>query len=168
VSHPEQRDFCQRIRARWPHLFENKSVLDCGSLDVNGNNRFLFTGGSYQGLDLIAGPNVDIVSRIHEYQGGPFDVVISTEALEHDRHLDQSLDRMAELVAPGGILLVTCATTGRPEHGTTRCDDWASPGTTDFYRNVLPQDLVPLVSKFRCWGIEVTHSDLYCWALDRR
>ncbi len=168
MAHPEQRDFCQRIRARWPHLFEDKSVLDCGSLDVNGNNRFLFTGGSYLGLDLAPGPNVDIVGLIHEYQGGPFDVVISTEALEHDRHLERSLARMAELVAPSGILLITCATTGRVEHGTTDHEAYASPGTNDFYRNVLPTDLIPFFSRFfRCWGVEVQHADIYAWGLDK-
>jgi hypothetical protein len=169
MAHIEQRDFCQRIRARWPHLFEGKSVLDCGSLDVNGNNRFLFTGGSYLGLDLVPGPNVDVVSLIHEFDGGPFDVVISTEAMEHDQHLAESLDRMAAMVATGGLLLLTCATTGRPEHGTTASDGWASPGTNDYYRNVIPSDVIPVLSRsFRCWGIEVEHSDLYGWGIDPR
>ena len=167
MAHAEQVDFCSRIKRRWPHLFLNKRVLDCGSLDINGNNRYLFTGGSYTGVDIVPGPNVDIVSRIHEVTGGPFDVVISTECLEHDAFLNQSIQRMIDLLAKDGILLITCATTGRPEHGTADHDDWASPGTLDYYKNVTPGELVePLSRSFRCWGVEVQHSDIYAWGLD--
>jgi hypothetical protein len=168
MAHAEQMDFCKRIAARWPHLFHGKRVVDCGSLDINGNNRYLFTGGTYIGLDIVAGPNVDIVTRIHEYDGGPFDVVISTECLEHDEFAALSIQRMIDLTARDGILLITCATTGRPEHGTKEHDDWASPGTIGYYRNLTPSDLVkPLSESFRCWGVEVQHHDVYAWGLDR-
>lgn len=167
MAHDAQFNFCQRIQARWPHLFQDKSVLDCGSLDINGNNRPLFDGGTYLGIDLIAGPNVDRVERIHEHRGGPYGVVISTESLEHDQHWQQSLQHMIDLLAPDGLFLLTCATVGRPEHGTTGHEEWASPGTPSYYRNVLPSDLLPILSSsFRCWGIEIEHQDLYCWGLD--
>ena len=167
MAHVEQVDFCLRVRERWPHLFENKRVLDCGSLDINGNNRHLFTGGSYIGIDIAAGTNVDIISRIHEVKGGPFDVVISTECLEHDEFMTLSIQHMIDLVAVGGIIIVTCATIGRPEHGTVGHEDWASPATLDHYRNVTPEQLAtPLSKAFRCWGVEVQHTDLYAWGLD--
>jgi hypothetical protein len=167
VAHVEQINFCIRIQQRWTHLFLNKRILDCGSLDINGNNRYLFTGGSYIGIDIAAGPNVDIVSRIHEIKGGPFDVVISTECLEHDAFAALSIQHMIDLLADSGILIITCATTGRPEHGTAGHDDWASPGTLDHYRNITTSDLVdPLSKSFRCWGVEVHHSDIYAWGLD--
>lgn len=166
MAHQEQRDFCLRLAARWPHLFQSKSVLDCGSLDINGNNRHLFTDCQYTGIDIIEGPNVDQVSRIHEYTGGPFGVVISTECLEHDAHAAESIRRMIELVANDGVLIVTCATLGRPEHGTPGHEEWASPGTHDHYRNIVPSELVvPLRDSFRCWGVEVIHGDLYGWGL---
>lgn len=167
MAHIEQVDFCMRILQRWPHLFQNKRVLDCGSLDINGNNRYLFTGCSYIGIDIVAGPNVDIVSRIHDINGGPFDVVISTECLEHDEFASKSIQHMINLLAKGGILLITCATTGRPEHGTTNSEDWASPGTLNHYMNIEPNELIgPISSSFRCWGVEVQHSDIYAWGLD--
>lgn len=52
MAHQEQSDFCRRLVFRWPHLFDSKKVLDCGSLDINGNNRYLFRGGSYIGIDI--------------------------------------------------------------------------------------------------------------------
>ena len=167
MAHVEQADFCLRLKQRWPHLFQNKRVLDCGSLDINGNNRYLFAGGSYVGVDIFAGPNVDIVLRIHEVKGGPFDVVISTECLEHDEFSELSIGRMIDLLTDGGILIITCATTGRPEHGTFEFHDWASPGTLGYYKNITHDELTKQLSRsFRCWGVEVQHSDIYAWGVD--
>ena len=167
MAHVEQADFCLRLKQRWPHLFQNKRVLDCGSLDINGNNRYLFAGGSYVGVDIFAGPNVDIVLRIHEVKGGPFDVVISTECLEHDEFSELSIGRMIDLLTDGGILIITCATTGRPEHGTFEFHDWASPGTLGYYKNITHDELTKQLSRsFRCGGVEVQHSDIYAWGVD--
>ena len=169
MAHPEQAEFCRRVASRWPHLFQDKRVLDCGSLDINGNNRYLFAGGTYTGLDVVAGPNVDIVTSIHEYVGGPYDVVISTECFEHDEYFPQTFQHMIDMVAVGGLLLFTCATTGRPEHGTTEHDDWASPGTHNHYRNITPEDVIePMRKAFYCWGVEVEHSDIYGWGVGRK
>jgi SAM-dependent methyltransferase len=169
MAHQEQADFCRRIAARWPHLFIDKKVLDCGSLDINGNNRHLFTGGTYLGIDIVAGTNVDVVTSVHEYNEGQFDVVISTECFEHDAHFAETFAHMISMVAVGGLLLFTCATTGRPEHGTKAIEDWASPGTLDHYRNITVEDvIVPLRAAFKCCGVEVEHSDLYGWAIDLR
>lgn len=167
--HKEQQDFCDRLKGRFRHLFEGRSVLDCGSLDVNGNNRYLFSGGSYWGIDLVDGPNVDQVCLIHEFIGGPFDVVISTEVLEHDKHLQGSMARMIDLLKTDGMLVITCATIGRQEHGTKSCLPYASPGTIDYYRNVTPAELAePLSKSFHCWSVEVHHGDLYAWATHKK
>lgn len=167
MAHYEQSEFCMRIRDRWPHLFENKRVLDCGSLDINGNNRHLFTGGLYLGIDIINGPNVDTISLIHEYDNGKFDVVISTECFEHDSNLDMTLSHITKMISKEGLFLFTCATTGRHEHGTIKCEPSLSPGTNHYYKNVVPEDVIPyLEQSFRCWGIEIQHTDLYGWGLD--
>jgi hypothetical protein len=74
---------------------------------------------------------------------------------------------MIQMVAPEGLLLFTCATIGRPEHGTKDHDDWASPGTHDYYRNIEPYEVIePLRKSFRCWGVELQHTDIYGWGLD--
>lgn len=167
MAHSEQAEFCRRIAARWPHLFVDKRVVDCGALDINGNNRYLFQRGTYVGIDIVAGPNVDIVTRIHDYTGGPFDVVISTECFEHDEHFNLTFQKMIDMVSADGLLLFTCATIDRPEHGTKHHDAWASPGTHEHYRNIDPAEIVSrLRSSFRCWGVEVQHTDLYGWGID--
>jgi SAM-dependent methyltransferase len=62
-------------------------ILDVGSYNVNGSYRDLFTNNNwkYTGLDIIAGPNVDVVS-LSNYDFGInqlFDVVVSGNCLEH-------------------------------------------------------------------------------------
>ena len=123
-------------------------MLDVGSLDINGNNRYLFRPRllrrcQYVGLDVGPGPNVDVVSPVHLYDApdASFDVVISTEAFEHDRFLEHSLRRIVQLLRPRGLFMFTCATVGRPEHGTVRTTPADSPHTQGFYRNVTPKDI---------------------------
>jgi SAM-dependent methyltransferase len=143
--HLEQLQFCKSVRRRYPWRFVHARVLDVGSLDVNGTNRYLFrfTGCRYTGLDLGPGPNVDVVTPVHLYDAPPasFDIVVSTEAMEHDPYLPLSLRKMADLVRPNGLLLFTCATTGRPEHGTSTTSAADSPHTPSYYRNVTPADV---------------------------
>lgn len=52
MAHPEQVEFCTRIKNKFPDFFKNKNVLDVGSLDINGNNRYLFQNCSYTGVDV--------------------------------------------------------------------------------------------------------------------
>lgn len=140
--HKQVKDFCTRIKRLYPEAFRG-DTLDVGSLDINGNNRYLFDG-TYTGLDIGQGANVDIVMPVHEYQAitdRQYDCVISTEMLEHDRHWYESIRAMYHLVKPGGLLLITCATTGRPEHGTKATSEADSPFTTDYYRNIDWEDL---------------------------
>jgi SAM-dependent methyltransferase len=135
--HKQVRIFFQYIQNSYWQYFRNTDVLDCGSLDINGNNRFLFSGGKYTGIDIMGGRNVDIVTRIHEFKPGKqYDVVISSEMLEHDAHYRESLQNMFELTKPKGMLLFTAAGTNRPEHGTTAHHPGDSPKTHDYYRNI--------------------------------
>ena len=176
MAHKEQIAFCTQVRRRFPERFLDVRVLDVGSLDVNGNNRYLFEPGRYEytGVDLGPGPNVDVVCPIHLYEApaGTFDVVVSTEAFEHDRHLPLSLRRMVELLRPGGLLLFTCATEGRPEHGTRATSPPDSPFTPEFYRNVTSRDVWAAVdvdvvfSRYEFCGHAGTH-DLRFWGLKR-
>ena len=85
MAHPEQSQYFRSVKNRFPGKFTNCSVLDIGSLDVNGNNRYLFTNYKYVGVDIGPGKNVDVVSRGHEYKSDTlFDIVISSECFEHD------------------------------------------------------------------------------------
>jgi 2-polyprenyl-3-methyl-5-hydroxy-6-metoxy-1,4-benzoquinol methylase len=86
MAHKQQIEFCKKIKYQFPEHFKNIWVLDAGSYDINGNNRYAFENCIYLGVDIEHGKNVDIVSKVHElnFKDGMFDTIITTEMLEHD------------------------------------------------------------------------------------
>lgn len=145
MSHKEQIEFCKRVKEARPEYFKNKKVLDCGSLDINGNNRYLFEDCEYTGIDVGEGKNVDIVCPIHEFKAEDesFDFIISTECFEHDLHYKKSFRNIIRMLKPNGMFLFTCATTGRKEHGTADTSPKDAPllEWQDYYKNLTQEDL---------------------------
>ncbi len=166
--HPAVLSYCIEVKARFPDHFYRINALDCGSLDINGNNRYLFEGGRYTGIDVGKGRNVDHVSLIHEWRGCGYFTIISTECFEHDAHLQKSLARIVEMLRPGGLFLFTCATTGRGEHGTPAHSPGDAPLVPwDHYENVTQEMVEPHVKDFECYEfstIERPH-DLRFWGI---
>lgn len=149
MAHPEQQHFCLAVKKKYPTLFDKVDVLDIGSLDINGNNRYLFENYTYTGVDIGEGRNVDIVSKGHLFDPGKeYDIVISTECFEHDVYWKRTTMNCVKLTKPGGLFLFTCATTGRQEHGTSRTTPQDSPFThiqfSDYYKNLTKEDFIAL------------------------
>ena len=94
-----------------------RDTLEIGSLNVNGSVRGFFSG-SYIGLDMRDGPGVDIAGTADAlpFVAGRFEVVISTEMLEHDPTFWLSLAEMGRVLRPGGHLLLTTRGNGFGEH----------------------------------------------------
>lgn len=147
VAHPEQAEFFDRVRASYPAAFEQAGVLEVGSLDINGSVRNLFRDCSYVGVDLALGPGVDLAcqGQLVEFPSGHFDTVISAECMEHNPFWRETIANMLRMTRAGGLVLISCATTGRLEHGTKRTNPDASPFTSaqnwDYYRNLTAADL---------------------------
>jgi cyclopropane fatty-acyl-phospholipid synthase-like methyltransferase len=174
MAHQQQQDFCLKIKNKFPELFKNCKVLDIGSLDINGNNRYLFENSDYTGIDLSEGNNVSIVSKGHEFMSKTkFDIIISTECLEHDEHWKETLLNAYKLLKKGGLLLFTCATTGREEHGTTDNHSFASPFTNNYYKNLTIIDIegvFDFTSTFSDYEIIESHNgmdDLYFYGIKK-
>lgn len=179
MAHPQQQAFIEKVKQLYPEYFTGATVLEFGSLNLNGGVRQFFTDCHYTGVDIVDGPDVDVVSRCHNYHFNPQhhpDVVISCEMLEHDEYWDESLKHMATLLKSGGLLLVTCATRGRPEHGTREHSPADSPATNDYYRNIDQHDVVTALQDF-LWNNEfdVLHlevnrqsHDLYLYAIKKQ
>jgi SAM-dependent methyltransferase len=146
MAHPQQAEFFSGVRAQYPASFSGARVLEVGSLDINGSVRDLFTDCDYTGIDLELGPGVDLAcqGQLAEFSSGHFDTVISAECLEHNPYWRETFANMLRMTRPGGLVLVSCATTGRLEHGTTRTNPDASPFTAaaswDYYRNLTSAD----------------------------
>jgi len=178
MAHPQQKQFCRNVVNAVPHLFINKKVLDCGSLDINGNNDHMFTDCEKIGIDVGPGRGVDVVSTIHEYPGKDeeFDVIVTTECAEHDIHWEDSLKNQVRMLKSGGIFVFTCATHGRPEHGTRRTTPTDAPllegEWADYYRNLGESDLRSVIdfeavfSQFD-FSIQTQTRDLNLWAIKK-
>lgn len=174
MAHEQHRRFCSVVSALFPSHFLGSRVLDIGSMDVNGTNRPLFRKCHYIGVDLGPGKNVDVVCPGHRHDGPDnwFDVVISTECGEHDRYWVATIANAIRMLKPGGLLLYTCATTGRAEHGTTRTSLWESPYTNDYYRNLTQADLESVPGFKSAWRynrfmINEENHDLQFWGIKR-
>lgn len=163
MSHKAQKLFCLEIRNRFPCHFINANIIDCGSKNINGTNRWLFRRtiwnwkgmNSYTGIDISLGDNVHILGYVSQVlpkikelplkylltgkngrPAWPINIVISTEMLEHDRYWKESLKAMYDILKPGGLMIITAAGDGRQEHGTFMCTPGASPDTLDYYQNI--------------------------------
>lgn len=154
--HTEARDFTIFVKKLFPKFFNSfNKVLDVGSGDINGNNRFLFNAESeYHGNDVYPARNVTVVSKTKDltFPDETFDVIVSTECFEHDPEYEQSFQKILKMLKPGGLFLFTCASTNRGEHGTRRTSRECSYGTIagladmqDYYKNLTIQDIAKCI-----------------------
>ena len=173
--HWEARHFTMFVKQTLSDFFAIKRVLDVGSGDINGNNRYLFDNCHYDGNDVIKANNVTVVSKTKDlpFVNQLFDTIISTECFEHDPEYAESFVKIHNMLKPGGLFCFTCASTDRPEHGTRRTTPGDSYGTignlddmSDYYKNLTAQDVndvMPFDQLFSAWDAYYNNSskDLY-------
>lgn len=99
---------------------EGRSILEVGSLWVNGSLHDLYPYADWTGTDMRPGPNVDVVidggDLLPYYSAQAFDIVVMTEVLEHAQDWQTVLHNAKQMVAPGGLLIVTTRSPGFPRH----------------------------------------------------
>lgn len=148
MAHQQQFDFFQSLSNQYPEFFKDTKVAEIGSLDINGSIRGYFSTENYTGYDIAPGQGVDIVEQ-GQLIGAPtasYDVIASTECFEHNPYWVETFANMLRMVKPSGMIMLTCATTGRQEHGTTKTNPHDSPLTTragwDYYQNLDANDFL--------------------------
>ena len=171
MSHFEQKKFIEFAlnELKKKKDFDNLSVLDVGSYDVGGSIRDLFVKNNYLGVDLIQGPNVDVVLNGSELEklNQKFDIVISCECFEHAKNWKKIFLSMYNTCKEDGYVIFTCASRGRVEHGTLRTTNSDSPGTRGtYYKNIFKNEFIKsfdLKKLFRKYEVIYNYksSDLY-------
>lgn len=115
---------------------DGAKVLDVGSYDVNGSYKALFAGKNieYVGLDIVEGPNVDVVMASpyswDNLDDGSFDYIISGQAFEHIEYPWLTIKEIYKKLKPGGIICII-APNSTPEHRyPTDCYRYFADGFT--------------------------------------
>ena len=99
-------------------------VFDIGAQDVNPqplNYRQIFESANwrYVGVDMAAGPNVDLVLadpyRWSAVEDGSVDVIVTGQAFEHIEFFWVTMEEMARVLKPEGLIFLIAPSTG-PEH----------------------------------------------------
>lgn len=104
------------------HLDRERALqaIDIGSYDVNGSYRTLFDSPHwrYTGVDLEAGPGVDVVLSSpyrFPFASRSVDVIVSGQAFEHIEYFWATWLEMMRVLKPGGLVFLIAPSRG-PEH----------------------------------------------------
>jgi len=174
MAHQQQFDFVKSVVSIYPNNFKSATVLEVGSLDINGSVRQFFQDCNYTGIDLGEGKGVDVVCNGQDYNANDntFDTCISCECFEHNPEWVATFNNMYRMTKPNGLIIMSCATTGRPEHGTKRTSPSDAPFCGDYYKNLTEQDFVDnfdLNAMFSIYvfGVGAATRDLYFYGIKK-
>lgn len=97
-------------------------VLDVGSMDVNGTVRDNFlAAGEYVGIDMREGKCVDRVMKAEDlpnhFTPGYFDIVVSSNTLEHVEFWREAIRGMWTVLKTGGNICIVTPTKEKGRHG---------------------------------------------------
>ena len=118
--HPSSFDKMADFAQKYLHTRRQEAlvILDLGSQDVNGSYRPLFDlpPWRYTGVDMAAGPNVEVVLRDpycwRQIKAGSADVVISGQTFEHTEFFWLTMREIARALKTGGLLCLIAPSAG--------------------------------------------------------
>ena len=115
--HLSSLEHVERLVAKYLVNRPTLSVIDIGSYDVNGSYKQFFQqpGWRYTGVDLAAGPNVDLVLSSPYRLPLPShsaDVIVSGQAFEHIEFFWLTWLEMSRVLKPGGMIFLLAPSRG--------------------------------------------------------
>jgi len=103
---------------------KGKSIIEVGSLEVNYSVRSIFEFYSpavYKGVDIVHGAGVDQICNAEDlltnFGSEAFDILVSTEVLEHIKDWRIVISNFKNIIKPGGILFISTRSHGFDYHG---------------------------------------------------
>ncbi len=140
------------------------SVLDVGSFDLNGTLKpIMIKFGNYTGIDLVNGPNVDVVVTEpyrYPFPNGNFDLIVSNATVEHIQRPWVWMTELARLTAIGGMVIVMNPTV-MPYHAQEISNE-----ALDCWR-ILKDGMRLLMNDAGLDVICADQDDTYCWGVGR-
>lgn len=134
------------LKARFPEAFTRTSVLEVGSVDPEGKTRSFFEDCDYIGIDLVDGPNVDIVGDFNDYHfARSFDTVVLLSVFEHTPHWRHILQKAIALTKNEGYIIVSFGPEGNNHHLP---EPWQPVVHKDFLAEVCAYDGVSVSEAF--------------------
>jgi SAM-dependent methyltransferase len=122
-------DFARKSIFR--EMVQGKNIIEFGSSNYNGTVKthvMKYNPASYLGCDVQDGVDVDkicdVLNALDEFEPYSFDMVISTEMLEHIERWGKAVWNMKMLVKPGGYILLTTRSKGFYYHSEYGCEDY--------------------------------------------
>lgn len=152
-------------------------ALDIGGQDVNSSAQgihphALFDVDYWDVLDIYPGDSVTIVAdgttwRRPTHQK-PYDLVLTTETLEHVEDWQGILETCSAALGTGGVLVGTWAGEGRPPHSSVGHPDPFVLG--EHYANVTAGEVENFLREaklFAYWELveNTNHGDVYLYAV---
>jgi len=133
------------------------SILDVGSLDVNGTYKESFNNPNwtYTGLDIVSGKNVDVISSTPynwPISDNSYDVIISGQCMEHVEAPWLWTKEIERICKPNGIIFIIAPWTFKIHRYPVDC--W----------RILPDGMSYIMTK-HCGFKQITCkvNDVFCY-----
>jgi SAM-dependent methyltransferase len=115
--HLSSLDHVQRLVTQYLAALPSIEIIDIGSYDVNGSYKQFFNraGWHYVGVDLAAGPNVDVTLTSPyrlPFKSHSVDVIVSGQAFEHIEFFWLTWLEMVRVLKPGGLIFLLAPSRG--------------------------------------------------------
>lgn len=146
------------VRLHLPGKYD--SVLEVGSLDINGGVRGLLDpNATYLGIDPQAGPGVDVIADFAHYtHTKQVDLILCLEVFEHTPKWRELIASAHKNLKDTGTLIATCAAPGRAPH-SARSERPIEPD--EWYENITEEAMTSELQKHFGWALlDIAGTDL--------
>ena len=115
--HLSSLEHVQRLVSQYLVTLSTIEIVDIGSYVVNGSYKQFFNraGWHYVGVDLAAGPNVDVILTSPyrlPFKSHSVDVIVSGQAFEHIEFFWLTWLEMVRVLKPGGLIFLLAPSRG--------------------------------------------------------